>query len=143
MLSNFIKNSSIKDIALLITAGLCIFLFINFMYTSGNNRKQIKELRKENKEIQNRRNILEIEILRLKSEESKYLLNIEKYGQKIDSLSHLIIIKDSEIESTKIKLRNSQKEMERTKHEIKKLKENPVKRTGNELLDSIKEKASK
>jgi uncharacterized coiled-coil DUF342 family protein len=113
------------------------------MYTSGNNRKQIKELRKENKEIQNRRNILEIEILRLKSEESKYLLNIEKYGQKIDSLSHLIIIKDSEIESTKIKLRNSQKEMERTKHEIKKLKENPVKRTGNELLDSIKEKASK
>jgi len=143
MLSNFLKNSSIKDIALLITAGLCIFLFINFMYTSGNNRKQIKELRKENKEIQNRRNILEIEILRLKSEESKYLLNIEKYGQKIDSLSHLIIIKDSEIESTKIKLRNSQKEMERTKHEIKKLKENPVKRTGNELLDSIKEKASK
>jgi cell division protein FtsB len=143
MLSNFLKNSSIKDIALLITAGLCIFLFINFMHTSGNNRKQIKELRKENKEIQNRRNILEIEILRLKSEESKYLLNIEKYGQKIDSLSHLIIIKDSEIESTKIKLRNSQKEMERTKHEIKKLKENPVKRTGNELLDSIKEKASK
>lgn len=143
MLSNFFKNASIKDLALIITAALCIFLFINFMYTSGSNRKQIKELRKENKEIQNRRDILEIEILKLKSEESKYILNIDKYNQKIDSLSNLIIVKDSEIESAKKRLRNSQKEMEKTKKEIKKLKETPIRRTGNELLNSIKEKTSK
>jgi uncharacterized coiled-coil DUF342 family protein len=143
MLSNFFKNTNIKDLALIITAALCIFLFINFMYTSSSNRKQIKELKKENKEIQNRRNILEIEILKLKSEESKYILNIDKYNQKIDSLSNLITIKDSEIESAKKRLRNSQKEMEKTKQEIKKLKKTPIKRTGNELLNSIKEKTSK
>jgi hypothetical protein len=33
--------------------------------------------------------------------------------------------------------------MEKTKQEIKKLKEAPIKRTGNELLNSIKEKTSK
>ena len=131
MLSNFFKNTNIKDLALIITAALCIFLFINFMYTSSSNRKQIKELKKENKEIQNRRNILEVEILKLKSEESKYILNIDKYNQKIDSLSNLITIKDSEIE------------MEKTKQEIKKLKKTPIKRKGNELLNSIKEKTSK
>ena len=96
MLSNFFKNLSIKDLALIITAVLCILLFINLMYTSGYNRKQIRELRNENREIQNKRNTLEVEILRLKYEESKYISNIDKYDQKIDSLSNLIIVKNTQ-----------------------------------------------
>jgi hypothetical protein len=38
------------------------------------------------------------------------------------------------------KLKKGKEQLERTKREIDKLEKNPIKRTGNELLNSIKEK---
>jgi cell division protein FtsB len=143
MLSNFIKASNIKDIAIILLTAFSIFLFINIIYTSNSNRKQIKELKKENKEMQNQRDIIKIKINELKKEELVYISNIKKISSKVDSLSLIIKTKDSEIEASKIKIKKSQKEIEKTKIEINKLKSNPIERKGNELLNSIKDKTIK
>lgn len=136
-------NFSIKDIILILMLGVSIFLYIGQMYTNGSNKKEIKRIERENRELSRKREILQLEILELKNESIIYKESIDKHTERIDSLSNLIILKNVEIESFIKKLNDSKREVDKIKKEIDKLKKTPIIRNNDELLDSIKEKLSR
>ena len=76
----------------------------------------------------------------LKKEAVIYIDNIDKYQKKINYISDLISKKDIEIKNLKLNLNQQRKEIEKTKKKIDELEKTPIKRTGQELLESIKEK---
>ena len=58
----------------------------------------------------------------------------------IDSINVLLEKNKIDLQNALNKLKKGKEQLERTKKEIEKLEKNPIKRTGNELLNSIKEK---
>jgi len=143
MISNILKITNTKKLLILITT-VCLLLVLSFALSfNNNNRKEIKRLEKSNKEIQIERNSLKINNLKLKNDVLKIESNIEKRKKTIDSLTIILSEKDFEIKLINIKIYTDQKEVNKTKMNIDYLKKNPIKRTGDELLNSINEKTKK
>jgi ribosome recycling factor len=67
-------------------------------------------------------------------------LEIVKYQNRIDSVAKLIVVKNAEISKLKKDVKDTEQKMKKTKEEIQKLTDNPIKRTGDSLLESIKQK---
>lgn len=136
----FLSKLKLKDWALIIISGIAIFFFINYLISSSGYKKEIKKLETESKDIQKIRDSLYKENEKLRQESVKYIDNILKYQSRIDSISILISKKDGEIKTLMLNINNQKKEIDKTKNKIDNLIKNPVKRTGQELIDSIKEK---
>jgi hypothetical protein len=139
-MKNYFSKLNIKDIALLVFATLAIFFFITNVFTSNSNRKQIKQLRQENKSIEAERKKLFIENVKLKTEADALIQSINDYQKDIDSINVLLTKNKIELQNALGRLKKGKEQLERTRKEIEKLENNPIKRTGNELLNSIKEK---
>ena len=67
-------------------------------------------------------------------------ISINNYQKDIDSINVLLEKNKIDLQNALNKLKKGKEQLERTKKEIEKLEKNPIKRTGNELLNSIKEK---
>jgi galactokinase len=140
MIKKFFTELDIKGWAIVILGGIVIILFLQFMLSPSGWRKKIKEYEKINKELQAKRDSLDVANKELKKLAIQDSLNIVMYQQRVDSVAKLIKIKDVEILKLKKDAKAFEEEMKQTKEKIKKLTDNPIKRTGNELLESIKQK---
>ena len=136
----FLSNLKLKDWALIVITGVAVFFFINYTISSSGYKKEIKKLESESKDIQKKRDELDKQNKDLKKEAVIYIDNIDKYQKKINYISDLISKKDIEIKNLKLNLNQQRKEIEKTKKKIDELEKTPIKRTGQELLESIKEK---
>ena len=136
----FLSNLKLKDWALIVITGVAVFFFINYTISSSGYKKEIKRLESESKDIQKKRDELDKQNKDLKKEAVIYIDNIDKYQKKINYISDLISKKDIEIKNLKLNLNQQRKEIEKTKKKIDELEKTPIKRTGQELLESIKEK---
>jgi chromosome segregation ATPase len=136
----FLSNLKLKDWALIVLTGVAVFFFINYTISSSGYKKEIKILESESKDIQKKRDELDKQNKDLKKEAVIYIDNIDKYQKKINDISDLISKKDIEIKNLKLSLNQQRKEIEKTKKKIDELEKTPIKRTGQELLESIKEK---
>lgn len=140
MKNSFLTNLKLKDWALIVISLVALFFFINFSMSSSGYRQDIKKLEKESKEIQKERDLLSKENEKLKKESISYINNISKYQEKIDSISDLIYKKDIEIKNLTANVNKQKKEVEKTKNKIDNIEKNPIKRTGINLIESLKEK---
>ena len=77
---------------------------------------------------------------KLKTEAEVLKQSINNYQKDIDSINVLLEKNKIDLQNALNKLKKGKEQLERTKKEIEKLEKNPIKRTGNELLNSIKEK---
>ena len=136
----FLSNLKLKDWSLIVLTGVAVFFFINYTISSSGYKKEIKRLESESKDIQKKRDELDKQNKDLKKEAVIYIDNIDKYQKKINDISDLISKKDIEIKNLKLSLNQQRKEIEKTKKKIDELEKTPIKRTGQELLESIKEK---
>jgi len=136
----FLSNLKLKDWSLIVLTGVAVFFFINYTISSSGYKKEIKRLESESKDIQKKRDELDKQNKDLKKEALIYIDNIDKYQKKINDISDLISKKDIEIKNLKLSLNQQRKEIEKTKKKIDELEKTPIKRTGQELLESIKEK---
>jgi chromosome segregation ATPase len=136
----FFLNLKIKDWALISLAGILIVMFVYGMMEGSGYRRQIRAIEKENKEIEKERKSLSLRNKELPKKIELDSLNVVRYRERIDSLNELIVIKDVEIKNLKKRADIARRELEKTKKEIDNLINNPIKRTGEELLNSIKEK---
>jgi len=136
----FFSNLKIKDWALIILVGFLIVTFVNGMMTSSGYKKQIKDIENKNDAIEEQRKSLESRNVELSKKIKNDSLIVVRYQERIDSLSKLISTKDGEIKTLKRSADVSRKELEKTKKEIDNLLNNPIKRTGDELINSLKEK---
>jgi len=139
-MKSFFSNLKIKDWALIILVGFLIVTFVNGMLTSSGYKRQIKDIENRNDVIEEQRKSLESRNIELSKKIKNDSLLVVRYQEKIDSLSNLISIKDGEIKTLKRSADNARKELEKTKKEIDNLLSNPIKRTGDELIKSLKEK---
>jgi cell division protein FtsB len=144
--SNMEENSKeksgldFKDWSLIVCVGLLLILCVYFFVQSSGYKKDLKKLHKENDSLEVSQRLLESNISKLKNEAKVYEANIKNYEAKIQKAEKQLKQKDIEISNKKKDLDKSKKEYEKTKKEIEKLEDTPIKRTGSELLNSIKEK---
>jgi chaperonin cofactor prefoldin len=139
-MNTFFSNLKIKDWALIILVGFLILTFVNGMVTSSGYKKQIKDIENKNDAIEEERKSLESRNVELSKKIKNDSLIVVRYQERIDSLSKLISTKDGEIKTLKRSADIARKELEKTKKEIDNLLNNPIKRTGDGLLNSLKEK---
>ena len=140
MVKAFFSSLKPKDWVLIALVGIIVLMFVYGMMEGSGYRKQLRDIRKENKEIEKERKSLSLRNKELSKKIEMDSISVVKYQERIDSLNTLIVLKDSEIKNLKKRAGIARRELEKTKREIDNLINNPIKRTGDELLNSIKEK---
>lgn len=140
MIKKFFTELDFKGWTIVILGGIVIILFLQFMLSPTGWRKKIREYEKANKELQNKRDSLNAANLELKKLATQDSLNIVMYQNRIDSVAKIIKAKNIEIVRLKRDAKEAEETMKKTKEKIEKLTNEPIKRTGNELLQSIIQK---
>lgn len=139
-MKEFFSNLDLKGWLIVILAGITIILFTYVLMSPTGWRKKIREYEKINKELQEKRDSLDRlngELKKLATEDS---LRIVIYQQRVDSINKIIKIKDVEIKKLKKDAAEAEEIMRKTKKKIEELTNNPIKRTGSALIESIKQK---
>ena len=131
-----IKNTII--LILLIVA--ILFGYKWFIESDSGSKERVKQLEKEFAEMESKKKLTDLEIKKWKCKFD----TLQKEGDilKQENVKLEANIKKAEQEAIKSKsnLDKLRSEMIETKNKIEKLKKNPIKRTGDDLLQSIKNK---
>ena len=114
--------------------------FTMYMLSGDNHRKEIKQLQKKNKELQKEKEKLQSEFVILIDSISADSIKIVKLNQELLEINKKLLKKEEDLKRSEGELKNMKDSYTKTKKEIEKLKSQPIKRTGSELLQSIKEK---
>jgi chromosome segregation ATPase len=130
--------------SILIIVFLTISLFFGYKWyfdtDNSNYKNQIKELRIQNRFLEKQRdsinvkiNLLETELLKLTESEKTLLIKIGSLSAEIESAKKNANKSKTELEKLRTELAN-------TREKIKHFKNNPPNRTGDNLLNSLKNK---
>jgi chromosome segregation ATPase len=129
-----------KNIVIITLIILLLGITALYFFSSSGYKKDINRLEKDSKTIQHERDSLDKANKKILEEVNIHLKNIELLQVRIDSVETLIVNKNKEISKLKYNANEYRKENERIKREIEKLENNPIKRVGDDLLNSLKEK---
>lgn len=132
-------NLDLKSIIILVLLGVSI-VFFGMWFFRGSDKDKVRDMENQIKLIQNQRdslknvnNILAIDFLK-----------IQKEINDRDSLIKMIEIKLSDAEkrlnSANSKLSDTEKRLKRSKKMVEELEKTPIKRDGDDLINSLKEK---
>ena len=132
----------LKNILILILIIISSFSVWKWMTKVDDSKSQerIKQLEDEFRKLEIRKDSVDNNIKTLELEFEKLELKDSLLREENKKLSQEA--KQAEIEAKvwKTKLQTSQKQQEETKSKIKQLGKNPIKREGNDLLESLKNK---
>ena len=132
----------IKSMLILILLGFTLLFGYKWYFDTNNSeyKKELKELRNQNKVLQKERDsinynlrVLELDLLKLTETEKQLTL-------KIDSLNIEIISAKINANKNKEEFNKLKKELADTKKRIEYLKNNPPNRTDDFLINSLKNK---
>ncbi len=129
----------IKSILILVLLGFSLVFFYKWYFSGLDGyKKEIKRLHSENKILQNKRDSvsliikgLEIDFVKLQKQDS--LLKI-----KIQNSENDVRLAKDKANKSKSELDNLRKDLDNTKKQIEELQKNPLNRTGDDLLNSLK-----
>jgi chromosome segregation ATPase len=126
---------------------IIIAFFISFVifftkcYIEGdNNRKENKKLKEEIEQIKHIRDSLSSERRKIDLKVDSLNRELFETKKRIDKLDNQLLTNKIELQIAKDKLSSLQHRLNVTKNKIQELKANPIKRKGDDLLNSIKEK---
>lgn len=137
---DLLKKIDFKTILIIFLFGLFFVFFTMYMVSGENHKKEIKNLEKQNKELQNKKEILETEFKSIMECVKEDSIRIVKLNQELNIINKKLENKKNELKNAQSELKLNKENFLKTKREIEKLENNPIKRTGSELLKSIKEK---
>lgn len=131
----------IKNTIILILLIVAIFFGYKwFIESDSGSKERVKQLEKEFAEMESKKKLTDLEINKWKSKFD----TLQKEGDilKQENAKLEADVKKAETDAIKSKsnLDKIRREMIETKNKIEKLKRNPIKRTGDDLLQSIKNK---
>lgn len=135
--SETLDIKSIMIIVLFIISGI---FFTQWFFGGENHKKERKALEKQNKELQKQKEVLEDDFEKLQKKFYQDSTDLVRIKDEIKVLDGKLKDKDAQIAKANKELKDFKAGISKTKAEIKELKDNPIKRTGNSLLESIKEK---
>jgi len=131
----------IKSILILILLGLTLLFGFKWFFSGDKESKErVKQLEQQFKELESQKKAVDLEIIawRQKSDSLKQLgIRLQSEVIKQESLT-----KRAEAEAIKSKaiLDKLRGDLAETQNKIKQIKNNPPNRTGNDLLESLKNK---
>ena len=130
----------IKSIALLVLTGACILFFGMWLFKGSDYKDKIKALEIENKKIESVRDSIKSANASLKLDFDKNRSEIDKRDQKIKLIESEILKTKKDLKIATAQVEADRKSLKETKDKIEKLKKDPIKREGDELINSLKEK---
>ena len=130
----------IKSIALLVLTSACILFFGMWFFKGSDYKDKIKALEIENKKIESVRDSLKLANASLKLDFDKKQSEISKRDQKIKLIEFEIEKAKKDLKVATAQVEADKRSLKETKDKIEKLKKDPIKREGDELLNSLKEK---
>lgn len=131
----------IKSILILILLGLTLIFGLKWFWSGDDASKQrVKELEKQFTELESQKKALDLEInsWRAKSDSLKKLdLKLQSELAKQEALTKKA---EADAQKSKANLDKIRHDLEETKHKIEEIKNHPPNRTGDALLESLKNK---
>jgi septal ring factor EnvC (AmiA/AmiB activator) len=134
------ETLDIKSIMIVVLFVISGIFFTQWYFGGENHRKERIDLQKQNKELQKQKEDLSKDFDRLRKKFEKDSTDLEKIKIEIKYLDIKLKDKDAQIYKANKDLKDFKAGISKTKAEIQDLKDNPIKRTGDNLLESIKEK---
>lgn len=131
-----IKNTII--LILLIVA--ILFGYKWFIESDSGSKERVKQLEKDFTEMESKKKISDLEINKWKCKFDTLQKEGDRLKQENIKLESDTKKAEQEASKSKSNLDKLRLEMIETKNKIEKLKNNPIKRTGDDLLQSIKNK---
>jgi chromosome segregation ATPase len=135
------------DIKTIIIGLLLVFSIIFFWkwYTNGDStyKKELDALARENKSLQDKRDSLYKERLQLENELKIIQTKSFELEREISNLEKEVEEQKRNSKKSRIELDKLRAELEETKKKIEELKTNPPNRTGDDLLNSLRNKTKK
>jgi chromosome segregation ATPase len=129
-----------KSILILFLLGFCIFFFSMWYLKSTGYKKEYKILEQKFQQIQQTRDSLVKENIKLKLDFDKIQKNIDSRNREISKIESELKKVKSDLSKSNSELNQNKKDLEETKKKINELKKNPIKRNDDNLIKSLKEK---
>lgn len=132
-----------KNILITILIISLLIVLTLYILEKNNNKTELKKLEKDNIELEKQKKLIDIEFNKVKKSLQEDSLKIVELNKQLIVLDNVIQIKNREITQVRRELSKIKISMDETKKNIKELKENPIKRHGDRLLESLKSKTKK
>lgn len=138
------KNFDFKTIFIFILLTLLMVVGYNWYFKADKNYKnQVESLKQENKKIKISRDSLSMNIFSLEKDFNLIKAREDSLMTRIGKLDTQISNSKNKANKSKAELDALRKELLETNNKIKELKNNPPNRTGQDLINSIKNKTQK
>lgn len=130
----------IKSWLILVLLGFTLIFGYKWYFSSPDNKDEIKALLEQNKVIQKERDSLKIARHILESDFNNLRMNDSLKASEIARLDKTLSIMQEEVNRSRKDFDKIRKELEETRKKIEEFKKNPPNRTGDDLINSIKNK---
>lgn len=130
----------IKSILILFLLGFCILFFSLWFLKGTGYKKEFKQLEKEYKQLKHTRDSLNTLNIKLKSDFNNTQKDIDKRNKIISDIEKELKKTKADLDDANIQIVRNKKDLEEVKGKIDKLKKQPIKREGEELINSLKQK---
>jgi peptidoglycan hydrolase CwlO-like protein len=130
----------LKSVLVLVLLGFCILFFSMWFLKGTEYKKEFKLLDKKYERLQHIRDSLVDANSRLKSDFDNIQTVVDQRNKKITKIESDLKKTKYELSKANSELSENKHDLEETKKKIEKLKKEPIKREGDDLLNSLKEK---
>ena len=132
-----------KSIIILVLLGVSVIFFGLWYFNGDDTKNKIKELESKNRQIEITRDSLDNVNKSLKLDFDKIQIVINDREEFIKQIEKNLSKVKLELDNANIKVKDGQKALSETKKKIEQLKRNPINRTDDSLINSLKEKLKK
>ncbi len=130
----------IKSIAILVLLGACIIFFGMWFFKGDDTKDRVKQLEKDVKKIEVVRDSLKAYNVKLKGDYDSREKDITDRDNQIKIIESQLSIAKGDLRVANGKVAQNAKDLADTRKKIEELKKNPVNRTDDALINSLKEK---
>jgi len=129
-----------KSILILVFLGISILFFSMWFLKGTGYKKEFKKLELEFQKLQKTRDSLEAVNIKLKIDFEKIQQKIDERNLEIKKVEYELVKVKKDLKSSNNQLQKNKKDLDETRKKLEKLKKDPIKREGEDLINSLKEK---
>jgi hypothetical protein len=132
----------LKTLALSVVTLLFIIFFSIWFFKGSGYKKQIKELKEKNRQIELIRDSLKLVNIKLEKDFNVIDKRMKKRNLEIKKIEGDLKKSKGEVNKLTNKLNYEHSQLEESKKKIDDLKKHPIKREGQDLINSLKSKTN-
>ena len=138
--TTFVAKIDLKSIIIIILFIVCGVFYTKAMLEGNEHKEQRKELEKENRSIEKEKKKIRKEYETLLMKFEKDSIKLVKLESEYEDLNFKLIQVDKSLKQKNKELKEALIQNQKLNKDIEEFKKNPPNRTGENLLNSVKEK---